>query len=249
MTVTLPKTAAGFGFVITGRKKPGELLQICHIEKGGIAEKDGRLMVGDALVRVDETFVQSYSHQKLVKLFKKLKFGSDVNIEVCRGYPLPESLGDLVSKSTSFENSSGKFDLSLSLVLIYNCTLILGTDRTICKDCFYRYHINPNMPPCHHTHNRVVVEWNDKEERYETTACRPFPTTLPKGVKQGIAMCDPYKGTCRREKCTFAHGRVEQKAWISVLRLQREERGKFNALMLGHTLRLLIVQLAIISEP
>ncbi len=82
------------------------------------------------------------------------------------------------------------------------------------------------MLQCYHTHDRVTVEWNDNEGRYETTACRPFPATLPWNVKRSIAMCDPYKGTCRKETCTFAHGRVEQKAWNLALRLRKEEGGK-----------------------
>ena len=99
---------------------------------------------------------------------------------------------------------------------------LLGT-IDVCKDCFYRYRTNPNMPVCHHNH-KATVEWNDYEERYETTTCRPFPTALPKGIKRSIAMCDPCKGTCKKEQCTFAHGRMEQKAWNLVLRLRKERK-------------------------
>ena len=81
------------------------------------------------------------------------------------------------------------------------------------------------MPICGHN-QRMRITWNDNEERYETTTCRPFPSAFPSGVKGSIAMCDPYRGTCKKEQCTFAHGRTEQKAWNSVLRQQREQEGK-----------------------
>ncbi len=89
--MTLPMTAMGFGFTLIGGDKKGEPIRIGHIEKGGVAEKDGRLMVGDALVKVNKISLQTYSHQDVVELFKKLKLGSDVSIEVSRGYD-PESL-------------------------------------------------------------------------------------------------------------------------------------------------------------
>ena len=50
-----------------------------------------------------------------------------------------------------------------------------------------------------------------------TDHIRPFPEHIPGHVKY-VAMCDPHRGTCRKEKCTFAHGRTEQKAWNSILR-------------------------------
>ena len=78
------------------------------------------------------------------------------------------------------------------------------------------------MPVCPHEHE-IGVKWNDEEARLETTTSRPFPAKMPQGVKHGVAMCDPYKGTCRREKCTFAHGKVEQKTWNLALKLQREQ--------------------------
>ena len=108
---------------------------------------------------------------------------------------------------------------------MYAC--VLDEEIAVCEDCFYKYRINPNMPECYHK-PKIKVKWNEGRARYETTTCRPFPTNLPSNIKQFIAMCDPLKGTCKKDKCTFAHGQLEQKAWNEVLRLQRhlEQEGK-----------------------
>ena len=57
------------------------------------------------------------------------------------------------------------------------------------------------------------------ESRYETTDnhIRPFPEHFPSNVRY-VVMCDPKRGTCRKEKCTFAHGQAEQKAWVAVIK-------------------------------
>ena len=57
-------------------------------------------------------------------------------------------------------------------------------------------------------------------ERYETTEdfIRPFPEGLRGRVKSYVAMCDPYKGACRKDQCTFAHSKAEQEAWNKILR-------------------------------
>lgn len=70
--------------------------------------------------------------------------------------------------------------------------------------------------------------WNKEKGYFETTTIRPFPTTLLSVVKRGIAMCDPMRGTCKKEKCTFAHNRVEQKEWDAILRSHRQQEGNFN---------------------
>ena len=88
---------------------------------------------------------------------------------------------------------------------------------SVCKDCFYRGRIKPDIN-CIHYVNNVSVMWNDEARRHETTDhIRPFPEDIPGHVKY-VAMCDPHRGTCRKDKCTFAHGRTEQKAWNSILR-------------------------------
>ena len=44
---------------------------------------------GDVLVRVNEQFVLGYTHQDVVSLFQTILPGDHVDLEVCRGYPLP----------------------------------------------------------------------------------------------------------------------------------------------------------------
>ena len=104
--VTLQKTAQGFGFTIIGGDRPGELLQIKSIVRGSIAETDGRLMIGDVLVRINGISVLTYSHRKVVDLFQSLRLGSDVAIEVRRGYPLPDTQRP-VEDLPSYESSRG----------------------------------------------------------------------------------------------------------------------------------------------
>ena len=89
LIVSLLKTTSGFGFIIIGGDRAGELLQIKNIVRGSIADRDGRLHVGDVLVRINDISVLSYSYRKVVELFQSIPLDSDVQIEVRRGYPLP----------------------------------------------------------------------------------------------------------------------------------------------------------------
>ena len=82
--VTLKKSPHGFGFTIIGGDRPRELIQIKRIVQGSVADLDGRLMVGDVLVRINSILVLNYNHLKLVDLFKSIKIGSEVQIEVRR---------------------------------------------------------------------------------------------------------------------------------------------------------------------
>ncbi len=91
--VALQKTTQGFGITIIGGERPGELLQIKSIIQGSVAERDGRLIIGDVLVRINGISVLTYSHRKVVELFHSLTIGSDVSIEVRRGSPLPDGQG------------------------------------------------------------------------------------------------------------------------------------------------------------
>lgn len=103
--------------------------------------------------------------------------------------------------------------------LLCLCISYLDSKITVnlCENCFYKYRSSQSMPTCNHN-NKITAEWNDTDKRFETTTfCRPIPERLPEAVRY-IAMCDPYRGTCRREKCTFAHGRQEQRTWNSILR-------------------------------
>ena len=94
ITVTLIKNPTGFGFTIIGGDRPGELLQIRSIVQGGVADRDGNLKVGDVLVRVNEESVVVYNHKRVVDLFQSIPMHSPVKLEVIRGYPLPDTIGD-----------------------------------------------------------------------------------------------------------------------------------------------------------
>ena len=87
--VTLRKTPQGFGFIIVGGDRPGELLQIKNIIPGSVADLDGRLQLGDVLVRINGISVLTYNHQKVVNLFRSINLGMDAQIEVRKGYLLP----------------------------------------------------------------------------------------------------------------------------------------------------------------
>ena len=45
--------------------------------------------LGDVLVRVNDQLVLGYTHQDVVSLFQDILPGDHVDLEVCRGYPLP----------------------------------------------------------------------------------------------------------------------------------------------------------------
>lgn len=86
---TLFKGSRGFGFTIIGGDEPGELLQIKSIVPDGAAAKDGRLRVGDALVRLNGRPVVHKTHQEVVSMFQQMPPSEDVEMEMIRGYPLP----------------------------------------------------------------------------------------------------------------------------------------------------------------
>uniref|UniRef100_A0A3B3TLI0 Membrane associated guanylate kinase, WW and PDZ domain containing 1b n=1 Tax=Poecilia latipinna TaxID=48699 RepID=A0A3B3TLI0_9TELE len=44
---------------------------------------------GDVIVSVNDTCVLGYTHAQVVKIFQSIPIGSMVNLELCRGYPLP----------------------------------------------------------------------------------------------------------------------------------------------------------------
>ncbi|KAF3855939.1 hypothetical protein F7725_016662 [Dissostichus mawsoni] len=56
------------------------------------AEKESpgvRLHRGDVIVSVNDICVLGYTHAQVVKIFQSIPIGSMVNLELCRGYPLP----------------------------------------------------------------------------------------------------------------------------------------------------------------
>ena len=108
--VVLTKNPTGFGFTIIGGDRPGELLQIRNIVRGGVADRDGRLKVGDVLVRVNGESVVTYSHHKVVELFQSIPLHSEVELEIRRGYPLPDYQKDeLPSYSDANIHASSRY--------------------------------------------------------------------------------------------------------------------------------------------
>ncbi|CAB1314828.1 unnamed protein product, partial [Coregonus sp. 'balchen'] len=69
----LRKSHRGFGFTVVGGDEPDEFLQI----------------KSDVIVSVNDTCVLGYTHAQVVKVFQSIQIGSMVNLELCRGYPLP----------------------------------------------------------------------------------------------------------------------------------------------------------------
>ncbi|XP_015240758.1 PREDICTED: membrane-associated guanylate kinase, WW and PDZ domain-containing protein 1-like isoform X5 [Cyprinodon variegatus] len=85
----LKKSRRGFGFTVVGGDEPDEFLQIKSLVLDGPAALDGKMETGDVIVSVNETCVLGYTHAQVVKIFQSIPIGSMVNLELCRGYPLP----------------------------------------------------------------------------------------------------------------------------------------------------------------
>ena len=105
--MSLKRTTSRFGFLIIGGNRAGELIQIKSIMRGSVADRDGRLQVGDVLVRINGISVLTYNHKKVGDLFQTLPLNSDVIIEVCRGYPLPEFQGKELPSYNESNRSMG----------------------------------------------------------------------------------------------------------------------------------------------
>ena len=102
----------------------------------------------------------------------------------------------------------------------------------ICKTCFYNYRgkkvdITSFCNPTHKA-ERTPVHWNEDEEFYETTIVRTAPSNLSQKVWGNVRMCDPNRGTCKRDQCTFAHGTNEQRRWNAVLLQQRQQPSRLH---------------------
>ena len=65
--------------------------------------------------------------------------------------------------------------------------------------------------------NGFFVKWNERLERLETTerSIRELPPHFP-GHVRSVKMCEPT--ICRRDECTYAHGRAEQIQWNRALK-------------------------------
>ena len=98
---------------------------------------------------------------------------------------------------------------------------------TSCIDCFYRYRGSPADISAYcsqgHSAERVDVCWNYDQEFYETTYVRDPPNGWTQQWRGNVVrLCDPSKGTCRRNNCIFAHGVKEQRKWNMILQQHRK---------------------------
>ncbi|XP_039626759.1 membrane-associated guanylate kinase, WW and PDZ domain-containing protein 1b isoform X4 [Polypterus senegalus] len=85
----LKKSRRGFGFTVVGGDEPDEFLQIKSLVLDGPAAVDGKMETGDVIVSVNDTCVLGYTHAQVVKIFQSIPIGAMVDLELCRGYPLP----------------------------------------------------------------------------------------------------------------------------------------------------------------
>ncbi|XP_078731149.1 membrane-associated guanylate kinase, WW and PDZ domain-containing protein 1-like isoform X3 [Lampetra fluviatilis] len=85
----LQKSQRGFGFTIVGGDEPEEFLQIKSLIPGGPAAAEGLMETGDVIVRVNDTCVLGHTHAQVVEIFKSIPIGQHIDLELCRGYPLP----------------------------------------------------------------------------------------------------------------------------------------------------------------
>ncbi|KAG8435873.1 hypothetical protein GDO86_007098 [Hymenochirus boettgeri] len=85
----LRKSTRGFGFTVVGGDEPDEFLQIKSLVLDGPAALDGKMETGDVIVSVNDICVLGYTHAQVVKIFQTIPIGECVDLELCRGYPLP----------------------------------------------------------------------------------------------------------------------------------------------------------------
>lgn len=86
----LVKSVRGLGFTIVGgNHRDTQFLQIKNVVENGPAYLSGKLRTGDVIVKVNHTCVLGYTHQDVVRLFQSIAPGETVQLETCRGYPLP----------------------------------------------------------------------------------------------------------------------------------------------------------------
>lgn len=90
INTALLKSSRGLGFTIVGGDdNVEEFLQIKSIVANGQAWLDGKLQTGDILVYVNDICVLGFTHHEMVNVFQSISPGETVELEVCRGYPLP----------------------------------------------------------------------------------------------------------------------------------------------------------------
>ena len=149
--VVITKDPSGLGFTIIGGDRPGKLLQIHSIVQGGVVDRDGRLKVGDVLVRVNGESVVTKNHQKAVNLLQSIPSHSPVELEVRRGYPLPESVIDKEPTSGTVVQTVGGFLFQANffnyftdhhylvavIIIAVTTSLLSGVSWESCPNTFY----------------------------------------------------------------------------------------------------------------
>uniref|UniRef100_A0A673HBF7 Membrane-associated guanylate kinase, WW and PDZ domain-containing protein 1 n=1 Tax=Sinocyclocheilus rhinocerous TaxID=307959 RepID=A0A673HBF7_9TELE len=85
ISTKLLKSRRGFGFTVVGGDEPDE----SHEWSSAAVSLTRVCPSGDVIVSVNDTIVLGYTHAQVVKIFQSIPIGSMVQLELCRGYPLP----------------------------------------------------------------------------------------------------------------------------------------------------------------
>ncbi|KAM8914632.1 membrane-associated guanylate kinase, WW and PDZ domain-containing protein 1b isoform 4-T4 [Spinachia spinachia] len=136
----LKKSRRGFGFTVVGGDEPDEFLQIKSLVLDGPAALDGKMETGDVIVSVNDICVLGYTHAQVVKIFQSIPIGSMVNLELCRGYPLP------------FDPDDPNTSLVTSVAIIDNKDPIIVNGQ----EGSHSY----DLPPSHGSHNNNIGSTN-----------------------------------------------------------------------------------------
>ena len=103
-------------------------------------------------------------------------------------------------------------------------SLMASETFEICKGCFFKYRATEAdiSTRCSHHARRIGVRWNSAEGWFETTEVRDPPEGWIQWWRGKARLCDPYKGSCRKDDCIYAHGTNELDKWNEMLQLQRK---------------------------
>ncbi|XP_077582961.1 membrane-associated guanylate kinase, WW and PDZ domain-containing protein 1b isoform X4 [Stigmatopora nigra] len=137
----LKKSRRGFGFTVVGGDEPDEFLQIKSLVLDGPAALDGKMETGDVIVSVNDTCVLGYTHAQVVKIFQSIPIGSMVNLELCRGYPLP------------FDPDDPNTSLVTSVAILDNKDPIIVNGQEASNNTY-------ELPPSHSSQNSIVGSIN-----------------------------------------------------------------------------------------
>ncbi|MFH4979083.1 hypothetical protein AB6A40_005792 [Gnathostoma spinigerum] len=91
ITTRFIKGSKGLGFTLIGsdgNSMHEEFLQVKSIIPGGPAHRDNVLRTGDVLVYVNDECVLGATQSHACHIFQKINVGEEVQLQICRGYPL-----------------------------------------------------------------------------------------------------------------------------------------------------------------